>query len=236
MSLSEFRPSAIATVTLGILTVSCIALGMWQLQRAEIKQTRETAFEQAAVQEGLPAPDQAEEFLRVSLTGSYDPERHILADNQIFQGRSGVHAYSLFTTSGGEKILVNRGWLTLPPTRTPLPDVITTTDISDISGRLGVMPVPGRQLGQAIDLSRTKWPQLVTYPSVQQISAALDVEVYPLILFLDQKDATGFGDRDWKPVYLTAKKHRAYAIQWFALALVCLIYWVFCGIRRNNES
>jgi cytochrome oxidase assembly protein ShyY1 len=53
---------------------------------------------------------------------------------------------------------------------------------------------------------------------------------------LSDKEQYGFEGRDWRPVFLTSNKHKAYAFQWYALAGISIVLWIFNGIRRSRES
>lgn len=234
--MTRFRPSLPATLLLLSLVAVFAALGVWQWQRAAEKATRMADFEAAKSVAALPAPGLASEFMRVTLAGRFDPQRHVLADNRVLNGRAGVHVYTPFTESGGWTILVNRGWLPLPASRLPLPRVATADGELAISGRLGPIRGLGRQLGPAAELDRQNWPQLVTYPSVERVAAALGSELYPWVLYLDPDSPGGFGGRDWPPVYMTPQKHRAYAVQWYALALLGLACWAVVGWRRGKGN
>jgi len=59
----------------------------------------------------------------------------------------------------------------------------------------------------------------------------------PVILLLDPVDEYGFV-REWKAVYgVTPDKHRAYALQWFTLAVVLLMIYMGVNSKRiSNES
>jgi len=41
-------------------------------------------------------------------------------------------------------------------------------------------------------------------------------------------------NRDWMVVSSGAEKHQGYAFQWFALAVVALLFWLFTGLKRKN--
>lgn len=232
--MAHFKPSLGATLLLLGLAAVFAALGAWQWQRAADKAARLADFGAADTVTGLPDAAQASEFTRVRLAGRFDTRRHVLADNRVLNGRAGVHVYTPFTESGGATLLVNRGWLPLPASRLPLPAVPTADDELAISGRLGPIQGPGRQLGPAAELDRQHWPQLVTYPSVERVAAAMGSELYPWVLYLDPDSPGGFGGRDWPPVYMTPQKHRAYAVQWYALALLALVCWGIVGWRRGT--
>lgn len=234
-SVVTFKPSiASIALTLALLALF-LGLGRWQLQRAESKQQRIELHASAPQQTGLPNPDEALEFTRVTLEGSFDPARHILADNKVLSGRAGVHAYTPFMLLSSETVLVNRGWLPLPADRS-LPPVPTTEGVIRISGRLGPITGTGRQLGQTDSVSERQWPQLLTYPDLDRISPALGVQLYPLVLFLDHDSPGGFEGRDWQPVFMSPARHRAYAFQWFALAAATIAGWFLLGLRKRRAT
>ena len=230
-----FKPSLASSAWLVVLVLLFVRLGAWQLHRGAEKAQRIAGFESAGQLTGLPEADSLTEFTRLTLRGRFDPQKHSLADNQVFEGRPGVHVYSPFQLSGGDVILVNRGWLPLKADRLHLPVVGPSPGVSEISGRVGPIPKPGRQLGAARAMSRDEWPQLLTYPQHDRIAAALGIELYPWVLFLDESSAGGFGDRRWRPVYMSPDRHRAYAFQWFALALAATVTWLILGLGRGRQ-
>jgi surfeit locus 1 family protein len=230
----SFKPSAISTTLFAGLALGFSGLGFWQLEKGSDKELRIQNFENAGQLNELPSSQIAEEFTHLKITGTFRPGLDTLADNQIHKGQPGVHVYTPFDVQDGQTILVNRGWLPLPVDRQTLPVVITPEEQLEISGKIGVMPVPGRQLGGEDNMKSNLWPQLVTYPKLEAISAALDTELYPFVLFLDESAASGFSGRKWKPVYMSPSKHRAYAFQWFALAVTAIGAWFFLGKRSSQ--
>ena len=56
------------------------------------------------------------------------------------------------------------------------------------------------------------------------------------MLLLEREDAYGFV-REWKAVYgITPDKHRAYAMQWFTLALVLVLIYIGVNTRRHGNN
>lgn len=231
----SFRPSLAATLLLGGLALCFYALGQWQLGRAEEKDLIQQQHDRAPSFDTLPAAGNAPRYARVRLSGRFDTQRHVLVDNQVFQGRAGVHVLTPFQLDDGRWLLVNRGWLPLPADRRSLPDVPTPDGGQKLSGKLDEMYRPGKRLGRD-DPLQGDWPRLVTYPETDAIAKALDHALYPLVLLLDAQHTAGFGDRDWKPVNNSAAKHRARAMQWFTFIAAALIIWIFLGIRRGKET
>lgn len=228
----QFKPSLASTGVLAILALGFVQLGNWQLQRANEKDLRISQFENAGTINDLPAPGAVSEFSEINLVGRYDPKRHVMADNQMLNGRTGVHVYSLFHTETEETILVNRGWMPLPADRT-LPVVDPDPGIISIHGHLGSIPAPGRRLGPVDAVYPDRWPQLLTYPDLTAIEKAVNMNIYPWVLFLNATSPGGFEGRNWTPVFMTPAKHRGYAFQWFALAVSCVLAWLFLGFRRG---
>jgi len=230
----SFRPAVAPTMAAAALAALFLSLGSWQLQRSAAKQERIERHASAPHRVGLPPADAAGEFIHTTLRGAFDTRRHVLADNQVLNGRAGVHVYTPFRLPGGESVLVNRGWLPLAPDRRELPEISTPGEAIEISGRLGPIPASGRQLGPTDDVEPERWPQLLTYPDLARISGALGSELFPLVLFLDPESPGGFEGRDWPPVFLTPTRHRAYAFQWFALAAAILAAWFLLGLRGGT--
>jgi surfeit locus 1 family protein len=227
-----FKPSIKLTLALLLLAVVFLRLGWWQMQRKAEKTELFLQFEQAPAMELERALERSEPFARVEAWGRYDPDRHILLDNRILDGRAGVHVLTPFRLHDDRTILVNRGWLPMPPDRRSLPVFSTDASQRSIAGILNRLPGGGPQLGDPDALSADRWPQLVTYLERESVAAALGSELPPWLIQLDAQDASGFEGRDWQPAVMGPEVHGAYALQWFALALAALIIWVTLGIRR----
>lgn len=232
----KFRPSVTATVVLALLAFAFARLGSWQLARAEEKRETLARFEAAPEMSLEAALAEATRFARLRLEGRFDPERHVLLDNQVRRGRVGVHVLTPFTTTSGRTLLVNRGWLGTPPDRSRLPAVPTPVDELLIRGALAPPPVVGRRLGDPQPLARDAWPQRVTYLEIPDVAEATGFELPPWVLWLDAESPGGFEGRDWSPVVMTPERHRGYAFQWFALCGAALVLWIVTGIARGREK
>jgi len=228
----QFRPSISLSLTLITLAAVFMRLGIWQLDRKVEKAALFERFDQAPALGIEAALDQGAEFARVTADGGYDPTRHLLLDNRIWSGRAGVHALTPFRLTDGRLILVNRGWLPLPPDRSSLPDVPTAPAVRTIHGRLARAVSKGPRLGGADILRTDQWPQLITYLDLDAVSASLGESVQPWIVQLDADDPGGFGDRQWSPAVMEPSVHGAYAFQWMALAAAAIIIWIVMGVRR----
>lgn len=230
----SFRPPVAATVALALLALLFAGLGTWQTRRAAEKAALETEHEKAPTMALEAALANDHRFARVEVGGRYDPQRHVLLDNQSWLGRNGVHVFTPFSTNGGITILVNRGWLPLPADRESLPEIPTPGHEVTISGTLNLMPVPGRMVGEPDTLTTDDWPQLVTYMQHADIARALALELETRIIQLSRDAEYGFEDRDWKPVFLSPERHRAYAFQWYALMAAAIVLWLLTSFRKTE--
>lgn len=231
-----FKPSIQGTVVLFLLATLFVNLGLWQSKRAAEKLQIElqhqvadhVSFEQALAGE--------QRFARIDVSGHYDPVRHVLLDNQMWNGRAGVHVFTPFHTLSGTTILVNRGWLPLAANRLSMPDVPTPEHETVLRGMLNILPVPGRMLGDADKMQQDRWPQLVTYLNLEDISQSLEKPLANWIIQLAESEQNGFEGRDWKPVFLTSRKHKGYAFQWYALAIISIVLWMFTSFRVPRKN
>ena len=225
-----------ATLVLGPMAIIFAILGTWQTDRALEKKATEQQHQAASTQALGEAIGQDSRFARVEVSGFYDQNRHFLLDNQIWQGRAGVFVFTPFYPTGAKSLLVNRGWLPMAPDRKTMPEILTPSSEIVLRGMLNTLPVPGRLLGAADKLTKDQWPQLVTYLNIADISESLERPMENWIIQLSKTEPDGFDGRDWKPVFLSSNRHRAYAFQWYALVAATFTMWIVMGYRKPPEN
>jgi surfeit locus 1 family protein len=226
------RTSAASLVLLP-LALLMAALGWWQIQRMEAREALIQEFENAPNLTLEEALRQENRFARISATGRFDTRRHVLLDNMVLNGLPGVHVYTPFTTFSGTTILVNRGWKPMAADRRSLPEIWTPTVPVGIRGMLAPPPEHRQKLGEPDNLTTEGWPQLVTYLDLAAVASALQVQLPGRIVRLAEDDPAGFEGGDWSPAVLTPERHLAYAVQWFALAVVALAFALILSYRAR---
>ena len=232
----KFRPSILLTVALFSLALIFARLGYWQTQRKAEKAELFEQFENAPSMSITEAVESGRQFARVEGFGRFDAERHILVDNRMFQGRPGVYVLTPFIIEGGATVMVNRGWLPIPPDRRSLPAVPTSDELRVIRGRLKLLTTQGPRLGEADVLETDRWPQLVTYLDQAPLSQALGYSIPPWLVQLEADQADGFEGREWQAAVMEPATHGAYAVQWFALSLAAIIIWITLGVRSGQKA
>jgi len=226
------RPSIAPSLILLPLAVLAAWLGTWQLDRMQEKRELVYEFENAPELELAEAIEANRPFMRVRVGGKYLSGWHLLLDNKIEQGQAGVHVLTLMQPDLGMPILVNRGWLPMPPDRRSLPEVDSPEGRVIIHGILARPAQDGVRLGEPDRIENIAATRLITYLDMNQLNAAMDGEVSSLWILLAADDPTGFGARAWQPAVILPAQHRAYAVQWFALALTMLIIWLYLARKR----
>lgn len=227
----QLRPFTVLGLVLLPLLALFIGLGLWQLQRMHEKQDLIDRFEHPAELDLSQAIADERLFAHVRASGRYKLNWHLLLDNKILDGRVGVQAMTLFQADDGLTILVNRGWLPLPPDRHSLPEIPTPSGQLNIAGILTRPLEGGVRLGGPENLQNLAGPRLITYFDMNELNAAVGKNLSPWVIQLDAGDSTGFDGRDWKPTVMLPAQHGAYAVQWFALALLMPIIWLTLGWR-----
>lgn len=238
MNTPSSRSSAAARILPPIaalaLAVLFTFLGFWQLDRAEQKRELEAAFESGGEPVEIPADTAPPLYQRISATGYFLASRQFLIGNIVEGGRLGYYVITpLELQQGGPLLLVNRGWIPHQPGG-ELPDVSVDPGLRTVEGRAGRLPRVGVRPGTALEADGG-WPRLATFPTVEDLSRALQRPALPFVLLADPDPAGGLV-RQWEPRQAGPSRHLAYAFQWFALAVaVVAVTAVLYRKRRAGQ-
>ncbi|GAA4894765.1 SURF1 family protein [Ferrimonas pelagia] len=204
-----------------LATVLLVKLGVWQLERAEFKRDWMAQLE-ARGEQPLAWPLGTVELAgyRLSVSGHWLPERALLLDNQTLDGQVGYRWLVPIEIEPAQPwLLVDLGFVPAPVRRNELPALPELPPFSHVSGRLyqpGVNRLAAQLLpesGAVTRIQALEWPAL---------STLWQHEVVPALLWLKQPSELGFA-RPWRPINLAPEKHQAYALQWFSLAVACVL-------------
>lgn len=227
---------ALITMAAVLAVGSTTSLGFWQLSRAAQKQARQAAMEAKSnmpllMTAHLPGSGDPKELLhrRARLRGSWAaPQTMVFLENRPMAGRVGFVVVMPFVLEGGQgAVVVQRGWVPRGiEDRTRVPQVVTASGIVEIEGRMALAPSDLYALGAP---TGGVIRQNLALP---QFSAETGLQLLPLTL--QQTGASPEGLlRDWPVVSLGVEKNYGYAAQWFGMAaLFGLLYLWFQIIRR----
>lgn len=243
-----FAPAWGWTILTLLLFVAFIGLGRWQWSRAESKQAmvkQFTAGDAAAQTLGSTATDRLERYARVEVSGHWDAARSFLLDNRTRDGRAGYEVLTPLQLADGRALLVNRGWIPFDGYRDRLPQVgaeLSGAVAVALRGRLDELPVAGLAGGRAAPGLSGPWPRVTSFPTSQELAAALAAEstgsavrLEPRILLLDAGEPGGFR-RDWRPFVKGPEQNWSYAIQWWSFAVLLLVLYVALNLKKRNDG
>jgi len=233
----EFRPALWPSLATLLLLPLLAGLGLWQLERAAWKQDLIAAHAERSRRppqalSTLLASGEVLQYRQTTARGRYDLGHQLLLDNRTDQGRAGYHVLTpLRLADGGGTVLVNRGWVPMGNDRAQLPALPGPDGMVTMKAIITLPPDKVFRLDAAEEVN-AGWPQVVQQVELQPLGQRLGTRLLPVVLLLDAEADHGFV-RTWKPVYgITPDKHRAYALQWFTLALVLLLIYISVNTRR----
>lgn len=235
---SRFRPSLWPTLAAATGIALTLALGYWQLGRGQEK----TGLKARLVQLGrgpainvsareLDARDVA--FRPVEARGTFEPRYMVLIDNRVRHGVAGYHVVMPLRLGDGSRyVLVNRGWVAGSGDRGRPPEVTTPQGTILVRG-LAVVPAE-----RFFELS----PKIVEGKVWQNLTLERYRQAVPIAIqpFMIEQGPDGAPDdgliREWLPPDVGAERHYGYAVQWFALAALILVFYVIAHARRKREA
>lgn len=234
---ATIRPiNALPYVVGGALVLVFIWAGFWQAGKAGTKRDEADAF--ASGTSGYSSFTDGNDvryFEPTRVHGSWLDDRQIILDSIIVNSRVGHYVLTPFETGADEPLLiVNRGFVPLDTDGISAEDVAIGIAAREIRGRIGRLPRAGMRMGPAIP-EVSSWPVHAVYPVYEDLEITLGRAVQPFVLLLDPDEPAGFG-RDWQPQGVSAARHTAYAVQWFAMAAALTGLLVWHGRRRSFEN
>jgi cytochrome oxidase assembly protein ShyY1 len=221
-----------------VMLAATISLGRWQLSRAAQKEALQTQIE---AQKTLP-PLEQDDFLAldpatsamhrpVRLHGLWLAPHTVYLDNRQMHGLPGFYVLTPFAIEGSNQtVLVQRGWVQRNFTdRAQLAPVETPSGLVELIARVAPPPAHLLELGK-------ESPPPAAAPGSSPIRQNLDLEAFraqtglPLrtdVSLLQTGTASEGLQRDWPVPALGIEKHYGYAFQWFGLAALVVILYVW---------
>jgi surfeit locus 1 family protein len=219
---------------------SLIKLGFWQIDRALEKEQRQQRISELRQRQALSLAQvltlsglqDGINDLPIQLKGDFVSDKVFLLDNQPNKSRLGYRVYQIIE-SNGDAILVNLGWVQGSIDRNILPEISPITGQHTITGNVREVEV-GIQL-QAQNLTNPSWPLRVQQIELDKFSALIGKKLLPFVVYLDKNETIGY-IKNWQPIVMPPEKHRAYAFQWFSLALAWISLMVWAAIKMAKKD
>ncbi len=220
-------------ITLGLLACCAVfcALGYWQITRAEEKRLIETRLEASLTSAPEALSKDSKPFSRVQIRGRYDPSHMFFIDNRIHLGQPGVEVIQAFQSRSGQRLLIDRGWMSVPDRLFPLTPPAAPVDGVEVVGLL----LPDFGVGFTLQSGQASLVEPVAPMLLQQF----DLEFMRRLANTEPEYLLRL--RGGEPGALTtvpfslpmgSQRHLAYAVQWFGLAVASIIIWLYLAHRH----
>lgn len=209
-------------------------LGFWQIHRASEKKNMLATYEQFAKHKPrdwspeMPLPSQYEP-LRIE---GHFMSRQLLLDNQHYQHQLGYHVISPFILSDGDIILVDRGWVPGDVRREALPKIDALHGFRHLEGIVYYPSAKPWFLGPALE-RKQKELAVVEGLDLALMGDFLHKTVYPFMIRIGPNEVGAYV-REWPIVSMPPERHYAYAVQWFAFALLVVVLFFILNIEKET--
>ncbi len=213
------------------LVLTCIYLGMWQLDRAEQKlniQKDHQVQSSKQYQNLNEVKNNPSRYTKITVEGIFQ-EPYFLLDNIVHDKKAGYLVMSPFQVED-KIIIVNRGWVD-NFSRQKYPDISSPDSSLKIKGYIKYPMQLLKLSGKNITDER---PYIVQNLDIEEISSILKKEVYPFYLNLEHNSDYAYTQiiEKFENKHLT---HYMYAGQWFLFALIGVIFLVILNRKKNGK-
>jgi surfeit locus 1 family protein len=201
----SFRPRLWALALAAAACAAGIALGNWQLRRADEKRVL------------LP---------RVAVEGEFQPRYTVYLDNKTRRGKAGYEIVTPLRLRGSSMhVLVNRGWIEAPKTRDVLPEVVMP------KGQVKVEGIALSRLPRTLQLKEEPRGRVRQSLDVETYAAETGLQLQPRVIEQHSDTRDGLA-RDWPPHDAGIEKHEGYALQWYSLAALAVVLAIVLSFRK----
>lgn len=221
-----------------LILILCFNLGLWQLDRAEEKRLM---LDQISVGEQNPLPfaifyqqylntvkEEQErskndfKYQHIQLSGRYHADKSFILDNRTYQGKAGYQLLTLFKVEHTEPVwlLVNRGWIAAPRLRSERPQFETPNETVTLQVQLNIPTT-----AQSYPPETQQWPIRLQQLDWSQLDTLSRRALLPYEFRLVDNQQSGVQQAQPASPRLTPEKHQGYALQWFSLFGVLLLFW-----------
>jgi surfeit locus 1 family protein len=235
----RFAPRlGLSIITLCLLFI-LVYLGLWQMARAAYKENIFSVSQQKINNPSIdlklisePTLDK-DRFTPISIDGVFLNNYTFLLDNQMFNHKLGFRVITPVQAPYLNKwVLVDRGWVPQDKERSKLPTIDTIYGLKHITGIINTIST-GILLKKDELSPNSNWPLVIQSLDFEYIAKQLNHQVFD---FVQQLNANEAGAYQMPPLDfgLKSTKHVAYAVQWFFLATVLLIYYFIVSTKRRE--
>ena len=206
-----------------IVIITCIILGLWQIDRANEKAHLYHAFNERISKNPIQfevIKSNPVDFTKIIITGTYISNKQFLLDNKIFNKKAGYEVISPMLFDD-QIVLINRGWVS-NNNRQSLPNI----DIRNVDSQaIGYIYKYKDFYQLSEDFYKNDWPLLIQNIEIDKIKQMFGYEVFPYVLIMSEDQENSY---NIQTIYKKNSdlKHYMYAGQWFLFAFIGIIFMI----------
>lgn len=211
-----------------LVMAAMVGLAQWQLNRLDSKRAVNSAITVARTAEVKPAtavlpkaaadnPKAADEWRRVSATGTYQVDKTILVRGRTLNSVVGFEIVVPLITNDGEMILIDRGFVPAPARADQLPAVPPAP--AGVVTVTGSVRIPYQATESATNIVKIQGADTVRAIDNERLAKQLSITLRGgFVSALTETGGTAAGLTRIPLPVLDEGPHLSYAIQWFLFA------------------
>ena len=221
----SLRPRIWPLVLGALACAAAIALGNWQSRRADDKRVLGEQLDAALkappveLSAGSPAHDLA--LKHVAARGMFVAAHTVFLDNKLRHGKPGYEVVTPLLLSPSLGVLVQRGWIERSrreAVRTP-------------KGAVRIEGLALEHLPRVLEVREKNEGPVRQNLDIGQYATEIGLALQPVVIQQRSDDGDGLA-RDWPRPDFGIDMHRAYAVQWYALAGLAVVLGIVFSFRR----
>jgi surfeit locus 1 family protein len=234
----NFQPTWLGFLILLLCVPTFIKLGLWQLNKAHLKQEIQTSYNTALDHMAESFPQYVDNwddwnYKKVKLSGHYETQYQILLDNQVEQSQGGFHVITPFKIEGRDDyVLINRGWVAGADNHIVTPNIQTPPGRHEL---IGLVWQPSKKIFTLEnDVQKAHWQTVWQHMDMQRYQASVPITVLPVVIKLDAASDAGGFVRNWQLPAEKIATNMGYAYQWFGFAIASILIFLYTSTSRTE--
>ena len=236
----KFSPSWLGFLVLILCVPLFIKLGLWQYNKAKLKQEVQTSYNASLDYDALALPARLDnpdmwKYKKVKITGHYETKYQILLDNQVEQSRAGFHVLTPLKIEGrNDYVLINRGWVAGKATHTDLPAITTPGGTVEV---VGLAWVPSKKIfSLETAQEKSRWNVVWQHMDLERYQKSVPINLLPIVIKLDSNSNAGGFIRNWQLPAEKIATNMGYAYQWFGFAVASILIFLYTSISKTKNQ
>lgn len=220
-------------------SIACVYLSTWQFDR---RQEALDAMDQVALNYDSPIVDlksianldsfdAKDEWLQVTMSGSYLNDKSVLVRNRPLNGQAGFLQLVPFKLDSGEIVAIERGWLAVTSNYEAPPSPPKPAESRQVV--VGHLRPSEPTLDRSAPVGQLATINVDAFVEAQNLGDQVFRKLY--VRMQSESAAASLNPEQLKRPVISEGNHLSYALQWilFALMAISALIW---GVKKEREA